>query len=97
MHAPVHPPPQDHAAEMGALLQAACSQPEKPVLVFVGATLGEGLAEGAVAKGWLADPVRVAVGEGMRVPSSLSHRYLVVPAERKLAAMCRLMRQDLRG
>ncbi|GAB4823402.1 hypothetical protein N2152v2_010448 [Parachlorella kessleri] len=87
---------QERPFEMEELLQSACSQQIKPTVVFVGATLGDGVAEEAVARGWLQDPVRVVVGEEMEVPRGLSHRYLVVEERRKLAAMARQLRLDLR-
>ncbi len=58
---------QERLYEMEELLQSACSQQIKPTVVFVGATLGDGVAEEAVARGWLRDPVRVVVGEEMEV------------------------------
>lgn len=83
---------------MGAILAAACAQASKPTVVFVGATVGEGLVEAAVAAGWVREPVEVAVGEAMRVPAGLTHRFIRVPKEgRRLVAMARQIRQDLQA
>ncbi len=47
-------------------------------------------------QGWLDDPVHVSLGLDEPVPPGLQHRYMVVPAERKLAALCRQIRVDLK-
>ncbi|KAK9816599.1 hypothetical protein WJX72_002558 [[Myrmecia] bisecta] len=88
---------QDHSKAMELLLTAACSSRQKPVIAFNGATIQEGLAEQAVQMGWMEDPVTVRVGRVGQIPGGLSHRYMVVDAPRKLAVLCRQMRQDLRA
>ena len=47
-------------------------------------------------QGWLDDPVHVTLGLDDPVPPGLRHRYMVVPAERKLAVLCRQIRLDLK-
>ena len=47
-------------------------------------------------QGWLDDPVHVSLGVDEPVPPGLQHRYVVVPAERKLAVLCRQIRVDLK-
>lgn len=49
-----------------------------------------------VAQGWLDDPIHVSLGSDEPVPPGLQHRYMVVPAERKLAVLCRQIRLDLK-
>lgn len=46
-------------------------------------------------QGWIQDPVSVTVGGAGRVPAGLQHRYLLVPEQVKLLALCRLLRQDI--
>ena len=62
-----------------------------------GIVLQDDIVEGAVARGWLRDPVRVATGPTTSVPAGILHRVTVVPAERRMAALCRLLRQDLQA
>lgn len=50
----------------------------------------------AIMQGWLDDPVHVSLGVDEPVPPGLQHRYVVVPAERKLAVLCRQIRVDLK-
>lgn len=45
-----------------ALLDAAVFRRSKPQMVFVGATVEPGLAEAAVARGWLDDPITIDMG-----------------------------------
>lgn len=68
----------------------------RPEIVLVGATLDERLVEMAVGAGWLRDPVTVAVGQRMKLPASLKHRYIVSEITGKVGAMCRRMRSDLK-
>lgn len=48
------------------------------------------------AQGWLDDPMHVSLGSDEPVPPGLQHRYMVVPADRKLAVLCRQIRLDLK-
>ncbi|GIL92495.1 hypothetical protein Vretifemale_19957 [Volvox reticuliferus] len=41
------------------------------------------------------EPVNIQVGREGTVPTALSHRYIVVPAARRLAALARSLRADL--
>eukprot|EP00887_Chlorella_sp_A99_P003266 scaffold9.g3266.t1 len=75
---------------------AAGQRRDKPVVVLVGATTGDDLVAAAVQHGWLSEPVVVAVGGRMRVPAGLSHRYVVTEPQRKVAVLCRQIRDDLR-
>lgn len=70
---------------------------QRPVVVLVGATVDEALVERAVGAGWMQDPVRVAVGDRMRVPRGLRHRYIVCGEAERVGAMCRQLRADLRA
>lgn len=47
-------------------------------------------------QGWLDDPMHVSLGSEEPVPSGLQHRYMIVPADRKLAVLCRQIRLDLK-
>ncbi len=48
------------------------------------------------SQGWLdADVVNVVVGTPKKVPRGVRHRYMVVDADRRVAAMARQMRADL--
>ncbi|GLC37061.1 hypothetical protein PLESTB_001395900 [Pleodorina starrii] len=67
----------------------------KPQVVFVGATQRQDVLTSAVARGWLREPVSIQVGREGTVPPALSHRYIVVPAPRRLAALARSLRSDL--
>ena len=67
----------------------------KPTVVLVGATAGDGVISDAVQRGWLSEPVVVAVGGPMAVPSGLSHRYILAEEQRKAAVLCRQIRLDL--
>ncbi|DBA85379.1 TPA: hypothetical protein ACH3X2_006058 [Trebouxia sp. C0005] len=81
---------------MQVLLSDACQQQRKPTIAFVGATIQPGLSDTASSMGWLDDPVHVSLGLDEPVPPGLQHRYMVVPAERKLAVLCRQIRVDLK-
>ena len=65
MHVTAPAPSQADAEATKALLDAAVSRASsRPHMVFVGATVGPGLAEAAVAAGWLDDPVTIDMGCG---------------------------------
>lgn len=81
---------------MQVLLSDACQQQQKPTIAFVGATIQPGLSDTASSMGWLDDPVHVSLGLDEPVPPGLQHRYMVVPAQRKLAVLCRQIRVDLK-
>ncbi|KAG2436757.1 hypothetical protein HXX76_006281 [Chlamydomonas incerta] len=74
---------------------AGDSAGEKPQVVFVGATQRQDVLEEAIHKGWLEEPVSIRVGKEGTIPSNLSHRYIVVEPERRLAALARSLRADL--
>ncbi|KAG2444058.1 hypothetical protein HYH02_009001 [Chlamydomonas schloesseri] len=78
-----------------AVAASAANTGEKPQVVFVGATQRQDVLEEAVDKGWLQEPVSIRVGKEGTIPSNLSHRYIVVPPERRLAALARSLRADL--
>ena len=48
------------------------------------------------ARGHLRSPLEVSMGNPGRVPSGVAHRRLVVPRQRKLVALARQIRADLR-
>ena len=50
----------------------------------------------SAVQGWLDDPMHVSLGSDEPVPPGLQHRYIVVPADRKLAVLCRQIRLDLK-
>ncbi|KXZ43486.1 hypothetical protein GPECTOR_89g506 [Gonium pectorale] len=89
-------------ADMEQLMAAAAdpegrgnSFGEKPQVVFVGATQQQEVLERAVDLGWLREPVSIEIGRENAVPPSLSHRYIVVPPGRRLAALAAALRADL--
>lgn len=86
----------EQGAAMQVLLSDACQQQHKPTIAFVGATIQPSLSHTASSMGWLDDPVHVSLGVEEPVPPGLQHRYMVVPAERKLAVLCRQIRVDLK-
>jgi superfamily II DNA/RNA helicase len=102
-HAPAAAPAPATAAELrypSAPADAAAPPPpprQRPTVVLVGATIDDALIERCAAAGWVADPVRVAVGQRMRVPSGLRHRYIVADEAGRLGALCRQLRGDLRA
>ena len=51
----------------------------------------------SAVQGWLDDPIHVSLGADEPVPPGLQHQYMVVPADRKLAALCRQIRLDLKA
>lgn len=79
------------------LIENANLEAKKPVVALVGATLDDSLADTAVQKGWLKDPVVISVGKEMKIPSGLSHRYIVVEESNRLATLARALRADLKG
>ena len=67
-------------------------------VVLVGATVEESLIEKAVQSSWVSDPISILVGQRMRVPRGLAHRYIVVAEpSAKGGAMCRQIRNDLKS
>ncbi|GIM16732.1 hypothetical protein Vretimale_19319, partial [Volvox reticuliferus] len=90
------------SADMDELMRLA-ADPEgrrnsfgtKPQVIFVGATQRQDVLQTAVSRGWLREPVNIQVGREGTVPTALSHRYIVVPAARRLAALARSLRADL--
>ncbi|GLI69730.1 hypothetical protein VaNZ11_014406, partial [Volvox africanus] len=67
----------------------------KPQVIFVGATQRQDVLQAAVSRGLLREPVSIQVGREGTVPTALSHRYIVVPDARRLAALARSLRADL--
>ncbi|GIL51790.1 hypothetical protein Vafri_7708 [Volvox africanus] len=67
----------------------------KPQVIFVGATQRQDVLQTGVSRGWLREPVSIQVGREGTIPTALSHRYIVVPAARRLAALARSLRADL--
>lgn len=82
---------------MQVLLSDACQQQRKPAIAFVGATIQPDLSSTATSMGWLDDPTHVSLGLDEPVPPGLQHHYMVVPADRKLAVLCRQIRLDLKA
>jgi hypothetical protein len=55
--------PQAQREAMRLVLGHVHSNPGKPMVVLVGATLQDGLETEAVTEGWMVDPVKVIVGQ----------------------------------
>lgn len=70
---------------------------QKPVLLLAGATIDDRLIDHVTDNNWLVDPVLVQVGQRMRLPSSLRHKFILVPdSNSRVGAMCRQIRRDLK-
>lgn len=87
---------QEQGDALRIILAAIRGLDRKPQVAFIGATVGDGFAAEAEQEGLLRDPVTVRVGNSA-LPSALRHRYMVVEEGRKLAAVARLLRQELRS
>ena len=47
-------------------------------------------------QGWMDEAQSVMLRAEEPLPAGLQHRYIVVPPERKLAVLCRQIRNDLK-
>ena len=47
-------------------------------------------------QGWINNAQHVSLGLDEPVPPGLQHRYMVIPAQQKLAVLCRQIRADLK-
>lgn len=51
---------------------------------------------GVHLQGWISNAAHVALDVSEPVPPGLQHRYIMVPAQHKLAVLCRQIRADLK-
>jgi hypothetical protein len=98
--------------QMATVLDAAClgrggqgssteeegdNDVRRPRVILVGATADDEAVEAAARRGWVKDPVTVAVGPRMRVPKGLQHRFIVALPGGQAAVMARQIRADIKG
>jgi hypothetical protein len=66
---------REHRDSLSKLLAAACSQAEKPSIVFAGATVDSALYDELVDTGWLSYPCKVESSSKRVLPTGLIHRW----------------------
>jgi superfamily II DNA/RNA helicase len=84
---------------MDALLEPSPYAPvmEDRQIVLCGVNVPSWVVDSGVRKGYLRSPLEVSMGTPGRVPPDVSHRRLVVPRVRKLVALARQIRADLKN
>lgn len=65
---------REHRDPLNKVLAAACSQAEKPSIVFAGATVDGALYDDLVDTGWLSYPCKVESLSKRVLPAGLTHR-----------------------
>ena len=84
---------------MDELLKPSPFEPvmEDRQIVLCGVNVPSWVIDSGVRKGHLRAPLEVSMGTPGRVPPDVSHRRLVVPRVRKLVALARQIRSDLKN